>query len=94
MNAADRARWLEPSPSIAIDGLGHAAPMHKIVIRDLRARFGDPEAYAAHCSCGWASDTRTGRLADRVARRDGLAHIEAQLPPYGHRHRAHSDISA
>lgn len=29
------------------------AATHTIQIRDLRRRFGDPEAFAAECSCGW-----------------------------------------
>jgi hypothetical protein len=85
VNAADLSRWLAPSPSIAVDGTEHAEATHEIRVCDLRARFGDVEAYVARCSCGWASETRTERFGERAARRDGLAHVEQHLPPYGHR---------
>lgn len=50
---------------------------HSIQVKDLRAKFGDPEARAAHCSCGWVGVTRTGRpTASREARRDGALHID------------------
>jgi anti-sigma B factor antagonist len=76
---------LHESTEGAFASLELAAATHETRVRDLRARFGDLEAYAAQCSCGWASETRTGRLGDRAARRDGLAHVEQHLPPYGHR---------
>lgn len=104
MNAAERARWLDPSRAMAIDGVeaagggaqdrtpdqrdARALSEHVFRIRDLRRVFGDPEAFAAHCSCGWIGEQRTGRLADRVARRDGVAHVDAHRPAYGHRGRA------
>ncbi|HEY3612133.1 MAG TPA: hypothetical protein VGK92_00430 [Gaiellales bacterium] len=85
MNHADLTHWLEPSPPLAVDDMDRAAPVHSIRVRDRRARFGDPEVYAAECTCGWVSEPHSGRLADRSARRDGLAHMEGTLPPYGHR---------
>jgi hypothetical protein len=50
---------------------------HVVKIRDLRARFGEPEAYAAQCSCGWAGERREGPTGGREARRDGLRHAES-----------------
>jgi hypothetical protein len=44
-----------------------AEAMHDVHVRDLRARFGDVEAYVARCSCGWASATGTGRFGERSA---------------------------
>lgn len=85
MNGAERSRWLDPSPPIAVDGI---APAHETRVRDLRLRFGDPETYVAECSCGWVSQQHTGRLADRAARREGLAHVDSYLPPHGHRGRS------
>jgi hypothetical protein len=52
--------------------------MHTILIRDLRLRFGDPEVYAAECSCGWRGEERTAVNAARVARRDGTLHVERE----------------
>jgi hypothetical protein len=49
---------------------------HKIRIRDRRFKFGDPECYAAECSCGWAGTPRIGANAERLARRDGTEHID------------------
>jgi hypothetical protein len=91
MNRVEKNRWLEPSAPIPVDGGERVAPVHEIRIRDLRARFGDAEIYRAECACGWAGEPRTGRLADRTARREGLAHVEGELPPYGHRARARSE---
>jgi anti-anti-sigma factor len=51
---------------------------HSTEVKDQRARFGDPEARAALCSCGWQGETRTGRTAERVARRDGTEHVDQQ----------------
>jgi hypothetical protein len=51
---------------------------HTIKLRDLRRRFGEPEAYAAQCSCGWAGDARHGETAEREARRDGRRHEELE----------------
>ena len=48
---------------------------HSIQVRDLRLRFGDPEAYAAQCSCGWLGETRA---AERPARRDGTQHVDRE----------------
>jgi hypothetical protein len=87
MNGAERAHWLEPSPPLAVDGTEHDARTHEIRVRDRRARFGDPEIYVAECTCGWISEPHSGRLADRAARRTGLAHVESSLPPYGYRGR-------
>jgi anti-anti-sigma factor len=50
---------------------------HAIVVRDLRARFGDVESYVAECSCGWSGKAQTGwRTAAREARRDGVVHVD------------------
>jgi anti-anti-sigma factor len=49
---------------------------HSTHVRDQRSRFGDPDARAAQCSCGWQGETRTGRTAERVARRDGMEHVD------------------
>ncbi len=58
----------------AIAGL--RAGGHSIEIRDLRARYGNPDARAAQCSCGWRGDTHTEpHWAGRNARRDGAIHI-------------------
>ena len=46
---------------------------HSIQVRDLRLRFGDPDAYAAQCSCGWLGETRA---TERPARRDGTQHVD------------------
>jgi hypothetical protein len=85
VNAAERSHWLEPSPPIAVDGTGRAAPAHKVRVRDLHTRFGNHATYCARCTCGWISGAHTGRLADRAARLEGLAHVEGELPRYGHR---------
>jgi anti-sigma B factor antagonist len=77
-----------------ITGLGSILPIHEtqhaavasfqprehaITVRDLRARFGDPEAFRAECSCGWQGGTRGDpRMAGRHARRDGAVHIDEQ----------------
>jgi hypothetical protein len=50
---------------------------HSVKVRDLRARFGEPEAFAAECTCGWAGDRRDGLTGAREARRDGRAHAES-----------------
>jgi hypothetical protein len=47
---------------------------HIIKLRDLRRRYGEPEAFAAQCSCGWTGETRHGHAADRDARQDGRRH--------------------
>jgi hypothetical protein len=88
MTSADRSRWLEPSPPLAVDDdAGQSERVHEIRVRDHRARFGDPEHSVAECTCGWTSDPHTGRFAARAALREGRAHVEAKLPPYGHRGR-------
>jgi hypothetical protein len=51
---------------------------HTIKIRDLRARFGEPEVYAAECTCGWTGDRRSGAGAERAARREGIVHTDAE----------------
>jgi hypothetical protein len=51
---------------------------HVTKLRDLRRRFGEPEAYAAECSCGWTSESRHGETAEREARRDGRRHEQAE----------------
>jgi hypothetical protein len=47
---------------------------HEIRIRDLRQRFGEPEAWAAECSCGWRGPEHGGRFAGREARPDRVNH--------------------
>ena len=56
-----------------------ASVTHVTRVRDLRARFGDPEGYVAECSCGWKGEQRTGPLAMRSARRDGVEHADARV---------------
>lgn len=48
---------------------------HLIQIRDLRLRFGDPEAHAAQCYCGWLGETRA---MERQAERDGTQHVDRE----------------
>jgi hypothetical protein len=55
-----------------------APDAHTIRLRDLRRRFGEPEAYAAQCSCGWTGEPRHGPTADRDARRDGRRHEDVE----------------
>ena len=50
---------------------------HSVKVRDLRARFGEPDAFAAQCSCGWTGERREGLTAAREARRDGRVHAES-----------------
>ena len=52
---------------------------HSIRVRDLRMRFGDPESYAAECSCGWRGAERIAGNPARVARRDGTEHLERAI---------------
>lgn len=77
MNAEGRDRWLDPSPPIPVDDAARAdlTPEHTISVRYRRARFADPETYAALCTCGWRGQERTGSNAARTARRDGDEHI-------------------
>ena len=56
-----------------------AGTAHVTRVRDLRARFGDPEGYVAECSCGWKGDPRTGSLAMRNARNDAVVHADARV---------------
>jgi len=57
-----------------------AERVHVVRVRDLRARFGEPEAYAAECSCGWTGERRDSFTAAREARHDGRAHAESERP--------------
>jgi hypothetical protein len=50
---------------------------HSVRVRDLRARFGEAEAFAAECSCGWSGERREGLTAAREARRDGRTHSDS-----------------
>jgi hypothetical protein len=63
----------------------HGCGGHIIKLRDLRRRFGEPEVYAAECSCGWSGETRHGENAEREARRDGRRHeqLERDAAPGG-----------
>jgi hypothetical protein len=56
------------------------ANAHEITIRDLRARFGDPDVFAAQCSCGWSGEQREGHAGHRSAVRDGALHVEGSRP--------------
>jgi hypothetical protein len=49
---------------------------HETRIRDLRSRFGDPEQFAAECSCGWRGEPRGGANGGRRARRDATEHVD------------------
>jgi hypothetical protein len=51
---------------------------HLVKIRDLRLRVDAPEMYAAHCSCGWRGDEHRGHAGERLARREGREHAEAE----------------
>jgi hypothetical protein len=51
---------------------------HETRVRDRRLRFGDPDVYAAECSCGWLGPSRDGRYGDRDAGRDGFEHLELE----------------
>lgn len=55
-----------------------AEGIHVVRVRDLRARFGEPEAFAAECTCGWTGERRDGFTAAREARHDGRAHAESE----------------
>lgn len=68
-----------PGASWASGGTAAATPDdHSVRVRDLRLRFGAPEIYAAQCVCGWTGDEHRGRTGERLARRDGRAHAEAE----------------
>ena len=54
------------------------ATEHVVLVRDLRARFGDPESFAAECSCGWRGKPRSGENAERAARREARMHADAR----------------
>jgi hypothetical protein len=88
MNAVARALLLEPSPPLAVDELEPGFPAHYIRVRDLRARFGDAEVYAAECSCGWIGEPHSDITAARTARRDGINHMNQHSPSHGHAGRA------
>jgi hypothetical protein len=51
-----------------------ASLQHAVRVRDLRARFGDPDAFAAECSCGWRGQEHTGVLARKRAKADAIVH--------------------
>jgi len=80
VNADVKARVLEVSPALVADGL----EVHTMRVRDLRERFGDEEVYVAECSCGWTGTQHSDITAARTARREGLNHVNAQGPAYGH----------
>jgi hypothetical protein len=61
------------------------APGHEISVRDMRARFGDPDAYGAVCSCGWRGEARTGTFPERQAGLDGSHHLDEVRPERGAR---------
>lgn len=70
---------LLPIHETRADALASLAPVeHVVQVRDLRRRFGDPEAWAARCACGWSGDEHTGVAAERDARRDGRRHTEQE----------------
>jgi hypothetical protein len=49
---------------------------HVIQLLDMRERYGDEEACAADCECGWRGARHEGRLARDAAWRDGMRHLE------------------
>jgi anti-sigma B factor antagonist len=52
---------------------------HAITIRDLRARFGDSEAFRADCTCGWQGERQGDpHMARRHAGRDGAVHLDEE----------------
>jgi hypothetical protein len=69
---------------------------HVVRVRDLRRRFGDDELFRAECSCGWSGEVHTGATGQRIARRDGLRHVEMAptLPWYPLTDRERSVIAA
>jgi hypothetical protein len=83
VNADEREHWLHPSPPIPVDDDARRdhAPEHAIRLRDLRARFGDPESYAAECACGWRGEEHTGINAARAARLDASRHAGKHRTP-------------
>jgi len=62
---------------------------HVVRIRDLRARFGDPESFAAECSCGWSGEPHSGENAKRGVRHEARLHTDTRAarvrsgPPAG-----------
>ena len=56
-----------------------AGTAHVTRLRDLRARFGDPEGFVAECSCGWRGEPRSGSMAMRTARHDAVEHADARV---------------
>jgi hypothetical protein len=65
---------MRTDPEIAMASASVA--VHAIQIRDLRLRFGDPDVFAAECSCGWRGEERHAGNPERAARRDGAEHLE------------------
>jgi anti-anti-sigma factor len=55
-----------------------ASTEHITRVRDLRARFGDPDRFSAECCCGWQGAARTGVLAMRTARNDASNHAHTR----------------
>jgi anti-anti-sigma factor len=51
-----------------------ANAVHDTRVRDLRARFGEPDRFRAECSCGWRGEERTGLMALRGAKNDARDH--------------------
>jgi anti-anti-sigma factor len=47
---------------------------HVVRVRDLRTRYGDPDAFAGECSCGWRGEIHNGLLARKRAKADATAH--------------------
>jgi anti-anti-sigma factor len=47
---------------------------HSIRVRDLRARFGDTDTFAAECSCGWRGEEHMGLLALKRAKAEAIEH--------------------
>lgn len=54
------------------------AAQHVVRIKDRRASFGDPEIYAAECSCGWYDEEREGMSGRRTAKVQARQHIELE----------------
>jgi anti-anti-sigma factor len=51
---------------------------HVVRIRDLRARFGDAESFAAECSCGWSGERHAGENAKRAVRQEARLHADTR----------------
>jgi len=81
-----------PARVLAASGLSQVLPTyisreealiaveHRVRVRDLRARVGDPESFGADCECGWKGQPQSGELAERKARAEGTRHNDTPAP--------------